>query len=116
MDSAKPLELSLESPPCSSHATEMTSKDHYCRFVYMHTCGCGSFHIGCSRTPFCHQRHQLFSALPQPLLTHTFLEAYGLVVLIPYLFTTSHTQTCTRFLTQHPVCTSQQGVSCSPKI
>lgn len=78
-------------------------------FVCMSMCECGLFHIGCSRIPlgcsFCHQRHWLFSALPQPLLTHTFLEAYGVAVLFPYLFTTICTQTCTPFLTQHPVST-----------
>lgn len=48
--------------------------------------------LGCSS---CHQRHQFFSVVPQPLLTHTLLETCGLTVLIPSLSSTVHMQTCT---------------------
>lgn len=87
-------------------------------FVCMSMCECGSFHVGSSRIPlgcsFCHQRLRLFSALPQLLLTHTCLEAYGVAVLFPYLFTTLCTQTCTPFLTQHPVSTFSAGALLLP--
>lgn len=76
-------------------------------------CVCCSFQIGCSRIPLgcssCHQRHQLFSAVPQLLLTHTLLDACGLAVLIPYLLTTVYTQMWNPSLTQHPMYTFSAG-------